>query len=926
MKRFLTPLFLFATLFIAIPQTQAVFTDVTSDHPYFEAINTLQENGIVQGYEDGSFQPNKYVNRAEALKIILLGSDILVPEIQQQAIFPDVSYDTWYAKYVAKAKNLNIVSGDGDTGFFRPGDTINLAEILKILLNTNNRTLSQPDESPYADVPVDSWFSPYFAYAESISMLSQNSSEPVYPATPVTRGLMAELMVQLIQKPDGYQEGEASYYGEKFHGKGTASGEVFDASGFTAAHRTLPFNTWLEVRNLENNETVNVRVNDRGPYAGDRIIDLSKAAFEAISPLSRGVITVAVKPIDAPEAAPQPGDPSPDEEEVIESGELTITAPADCETASEFSLASPTQFENITLSSPLPNQLIEDEILILSGTTASSQDTVSAFVIDENDQQSAFYADNLDGEFSLNVSFPTAGTYRVGILPGRSGASTVYEIAVLPTTCVPQTQDLSLPAAESIDFSIKQGDLTIDWPALETAGTHYSKLIFTQGSQKITYLLKNKTSFTPYYPDFRSFQPGSVKLTLQQTALNQDHLVKSENIVWNSPASAFFTAETHQEFIYKADRAPLNEWTAQLQSGQALEFSFEARVDVQSDAKIIRADGQVDTIALSHATVSPSENSNGIMVYPASTSDLILQYTPDTAKTHFFEVNDDQGLAVINAPVYPEGSYPLLPNPVELANLQARALTDSLDDIRNQMLSLVNADRAAHGLNALTLDNNLNQLGQYRSEDMTRNDYFSHWDPEGNTANDIKKDFAISQFVAENIARDITPELAQYGLMRSASHRANILKPEWKRVGFGISDAGQNGTIFVQIFSEAPLDFNNPAILRNKITDAINEQRSSPLGQSSSLHSHAQSWTDAMVAEDFFDFINPEGTSLVDSLRDQGVNATLGTYIVGNSSFDGAIDQIVENEQIMDLRWKQLGVGIKQDSFGIIKVTLIYTE
>ena len=81
----------FVAAFLLFSQASyAVFSDVSSDSQYYEAIEYLQENGIVEGYADGSFRPNQEVNRAEALKIILLGSRVLVPEIQDQDIFPDV--------------------------------------------------------------------------------------------------------------------------------------------------------------------------------------------------------------------------------------------------------------------------------------------------------------------------------------------------------------------------------------------------------------------------------------------------------------------------------------------------------------------------------------------------------------------------------------------------------------------------------------------------------------------------------------------------------------------------------------------------------------------------------------------------------------------------------------------------------------------
>nr|WP_221036970.1 septal ring lytic transglycosylase RlpA family protein [Borrelia miyamotoi] len=89
--------------------------------------------------------------------------------------------------------------------------------------------------------------------------------------------------------------GLASWYGEAFHGKVTANGEKFDMTSLTAAHKELPFNTVVKVTNLLNNRTVVVRINDRGPFRKDRIIDLSKAAAEKLDFLGIGVAPVKIE-------------------------------------------------------------------------------------------------------------------------------------------------------------------------------------------------------------------------------------------------------------------------------------------------------------------------------------------------------------------------------------------------------------------------------------------------------------------------------------------------------------------------------------------------------------------------------------------------------------------------------------------------------
>ncbi|MDP8917577.1 MAG: septal ring lytic transglycosylase RlpA family protein [Pseudomonadota bacterium] len=89
------------------------------------------------------------------------------------------------------------------------------------------------------------------------------------------------------------QSGRASWYGPGFHGRRTASGETFNTNALTAAHRTLPFGTKVRVVNKTTGKSVIVRINDRGPYAHGRVIDLSKASAQAIGISGVASVTVA---------------------------------------------------------------------------------------------------------------------------------------------------------------------------------------------------------------------------------------------------------------------------------------------------------------------------------------------------------------------------------------------------------------------------------------------------------------------------------------------------------------------------------------------------------------------------------------------------------------------------------------------------------
>lgn len=100
------------------------------------------------------------------------------------------------------------------------------------------------------------------------------------------------------------EEGVASWYGIPYHGRAAADGEIYDMETLVAAHRVLPFNTWLLVTNLANNKSVKVRIIDRGPFINGRILDLSKAAARDIDLLGPGVGKVRLEVISAPPDRP----------------------------------------------------------------------------------------------------------------------------------------------------------------------------------------------------------------------------------------------------------------------------------------------------------------------------------------------------------------------------------------------------------------------------------------------------------------------------------------------------------------------------------------------------------------------------------------------------------------------------------------------
>jgi len=124
---------------------------------------------------------------------------------------------------------------------------------------------------------------------------------PIAPAADIT---LPDPVAEAVPAPSAPQEtalgrGSASFYAAKFHGRRTANGESFDNRDMTAAHRTLPFGSMVRVTNSANGRSVVVRINDRGPFARGRTIDLSRAAAEQLGMVARGHAVVELALIES---------------------------------------------------------------------------------------------------------------------------------------------------------------------------------------------------------------------------------------------------------------------------------------------------------------------------------------------------------------------------------------------------------------------------------------------------------------------------------------------------------------------------------------------------------------------------------------------------------------------------------------------------
>lgn len=176
------------------------FADVTADTAHARAISYLQSKNVIGGYPDGTFKPEQSINRAEVTKVILGGSTIEPLATVTRSTFTDVFTEDWFAGWVERAHELGIVDGNPD-GTFTPSTTVNKASALKILLLTNQIDLSNVIviSSPFSDVDAGDWFAIYFQYAKDKNLIDADAANKVYPSAGMSRAEVAEMMYRLIR-------------------------------------------------------------------------------------------------------------------------------------------------------------------------------------------------------------------------------------------------------------------------------------------------------------------------------------------------------------------------------------------------------------------------------------------------------------------------------------------------------------------------------------------------------------------------------------------------------------------------------------------------------------------------------------------------------------------------------------------------------
>lgn len=213
MKYIQTPisrLFVLGLVLLLLPMQvfAATFADVAESHFSYEAIELLSNLKVIKGYPNPAgesykpqFRPDNPVNRVEALKMIMEGAKLAIPEVDgaDNGGFSDTIAGAWYVRYIKKGKELGIVKGNLD-GSFAAERQVNKVELIKMLLLANKTTLEGANEFdlPYIDIEQGAWYVPYVKYSLKNNIIYPSSSGSIEPAKSLSRSEVAEIVYRLV--------------------------------------------------------------------------------------------------------------------------------------------------------------------------------------------------------------------------------------------------------------------------------------------------------------------------------------------------------------------------------------------------------------------------------------------------------------------------------------------------------------------------------------------------------------------------------------------------------------------------------------------------------------------------------------------------------------------------------------------------------
>ena len=581
-----------------------------------------------------------------------------------------------------------------------------------------------------------------------------------------------------------------------------------------------------------------------------------------------------------------------------------------------------TYFANVELAEAIPKTFYQNEVYILKGKTTSDEYGTISAVLQKNGsaETSTFSAPVINKTFSIQVFFPQTGSYYLGIVPGEEGdskATTIKVSANLPTA----EKNTTAPKINSLNINYKNDQTVIE---ISTTFPSIKQITFVQKDQKVTYLSRQNTSSIPInYSDFKNFLPGQISFYADVARLSSATDLLNITSDYTNSGIKFFTGVEHT-FSETSTKDITATPPDKIDTIGIISFSGKVNTDTDLRADVIKPNGFVDSFDLKTSSKKGTYGSKSII---KSGGNYTFSYTPKTKGRYILEISNKEGLPILNHPTYVGTNIPIIPDFFDL-NIRkiASGNTVALDTLRKELLAEINKSRLAHSLTKVETTKELNDLAQGHAADMSKNNYFSHYNLKNQSPEDRRIAAKIQTPVSENIAKDISIKFAHYGLMRSASHRSNILEKDWTKVGLGISK--KNGYFYVsEEFSTAPLTLENLATNKTDLFTKINTNRKADrvteLTYSPSLELAAKQLnTNSLTSNSVLS--NTSLSTALDNFNIEGNTLAIGrTY----NAWNPIVDSLINSEpRIFESNWETIGIDIQIDSFGNIVMMMLINE
>lgn len=825
MKKFLTIITISALFLpLTIQTASAQFSDLFKNNKNYKAITFLEENNILIGYSDGTFLPNKEVNRAEFLKITLEGSNIPLDKNDVLLPFPDTQNTEWYRPYIQKAYDSEWIVGFND-GTFKPGQTITKSEALKILGEVQQWKLNEnPQSSPFQDVDLNEWYAKYVVYANNHGYLEENG-ELFEPQNLMTRANISEVL-----------------------------------------YRTIT---------IDNDENSTLTENENEDEDEDEETEVEIEQEPEANP-----ITFKEIPIDF--------------------------------------------FDNITLSTPLPNTFYKNETYVIEGQINSNNyDKISIF-LDNNMYTDSDYllftGEVKNGHFEIPVHFRKTENYTIGIIPGTNGNTKIEEISVL--TSLPSSSDTNSPTESIENLSINYEN---DTTSLKFNAPSNSLKIFTfkQENDSVKFISRQDRDNLPlYYSAFEDFSEGDVTYFGQLANTSSDSNLKISSAYTQTSEKSFEAVEhTYDQIDEDKISATIPDTLPKFQD---ISINGTAKTNILLEGFVIKPDGLSESITLETSSETSDYFGSEIIV---SGNNFEFDYAETTKGRYIIEIIDNYGIPIVNHPVYIGSIIPLIPDYFDLNERTFFSGNLDLDELRKDLLDEINNNRSVYDYPEIKLNSELNSLAQNHSEDMAENNFFGHINLENQTPDDRRLEAEIATPVSENIAKDVSVIFAHLGLMRSGSHRENILNPDWHLVGLGIAES--NGYLYVtEEFSAGEITPSDLAKYKNSLIDEIDSLRESngfsAFTYQNDIESVCVDLNNKAISENII--LTTEDLSNALELHDIAGTSqyTSRTYNIWSVILASILKD--EESTILDESWTNIGIDIQLDETGMIHASFILNK